>query len=280
METALAGVLPLRVTQCGTEKCASGHQFGPFVRDCYLIHYIFSGCGTYFYHGKAYPLHAGQGFLIFPDEVTTYRASEETPWHYGWIGYTGDAAAALTSETGFSREAPVFTLSEPQKARRILEELIPELSRLRMGELNASGGLLRLLALTGESLHPSGKAETPPASSVYFQKAVWYIEGNLFSPVRVSEVADFVGLCRSQLFRIFREVANCSPQEWIQRARLRRAEALMLDVRLSLREIACSSGYTELTQMDAVFKRFYGQTPGAYRKQLLERQARHLPGSN
>ena len=81
METALAGVLPLRVTQCGTEKCASGHQFGPFVRDCYLIHYIFSGCGTYFYHGKAYPLHAGQGFLIFPDEVTTYRASEETPWH-------------------------------------------------------------------------------------------------------------------------------------------------------------------------------------------------------
>jgi len=276
MEHVQSEILPVRVTQCGTEKCTPGHQFGPFVRDCHLIHYIFSGCGVYSRGGRRYPLHAGQGFLIFPDEVTTYRASDETPWHYGWIGYTGEAAAALTQETGLTKEMPVFTLKEPQKARDAIEELALEVSRLRLGELSAAGGLLRLLALTGELLHPAGIHEMPSALELYFQKAKWYIEGNLFSPVRVSDVAAFVGLCRSQLFRVFQTAAGCSPQEWIQKARIRRAEILMADSKLTLREIALSSGYSELAQMHTAFKKQRGMPPGRYRKQLITQKEREV----
>ncbi len=225
MVQALQAHTELRVTQCGTEQCRPGHQFGPFVRDCYLIHYIFSGSGTYHYDGRQYHLHEGQGFLIFPDEVTIYRASEQTPWHYGWIGYTGETAAALTQKAGLTKASPTFTLKTPKEARATLEQVILDVSKLRLGETAAVGGLLRLLALTGETRCSVDEKEPSSILRQYFQKAVWYIEGNLFSPVRVSDVANFVGLCRSQLFRVFQEAAGCSPQQWIQEARLRRAEA-------------------------------------------------------
>ena len=93
------GGLPgqLRVDALGMERCAPGHRYGPAAREYTLIHCVFSGKGEFFADGKRYALGAGQGFLICPRMLASYRADEQDPWTYGWMGYSGALAAGLTA---------------------------------------------------------------------------------------------------------------------------------------------------------------------------------------
>ena len=73
----------------GMEQCLPGHSFGPAIRPYTLIHFVMKGKGTLYKRGKEYPVHAGDAFLILPDEITTYTADMDDPWHYQWIGFDG-----------------------------------------------------------------------------------------------------------------------------------------------------------------------------------------------
>lgn len=96
--------LDFRLYQYGWEQCAPLHSFGPFVRNHYLFHYILSGHGqldTADRHGtvRHYPLNPGQGFLIFPGQITTYSAREDDPWKYVWLEFDGLRAAVRTGKS-------------------------------------------------------------------------------------------------------------------------------------------------------------------------------------
>ena len=75
----------LFLVQFGWEQCESLYSYGPHVRNNYLFHYIISGKGHLEVRQRdgsvrTYPLRAGQGFLICPNQVTTYCADEKDPW--------------------------------------------------------------------------------------------------------------------------------------------------------------------------------------------------------
>lgn len=259
-----------RLTLCnlGEQVCPAGHTYGPAVRSHYLIHYVLSGRGEYLAHGRRHEVVAGQGFLIIPGEITTYRADEQQPWHYVWIGYSGGEAAELTLKAGFSADRLVFNLPEIEETHEILRAAQEDMRTLRLGETSALGALLRLMARIAQYNPAPGGQSGETLSQAYFHKAAWFIEGSLTQGVTVSDVASFVGLCRSQLFRVFREATGMPPQEWIQRARLTHAEELLRErPGLSLVEIALSSGYSSTAQMSAAFKKYRGMTPGEARDQ-------------
>ncbi|MEG0768126.1 MAG: AraC family transcriptional regulator [Clostridia bacterium] len=266
-ETAHAA---LCVSQCGREQCMPGHQYGPAVRRCYLMHYITAGCGEYIVRGQCYALKAGQGFMIFPGDVTTYRANEETPWHYHWIGYDGRDAELLTRRVGLTRENPVFEVPQVAQMQAILDAAYEEIATLRLGDMGAVGSLLRFLARVGEVRGMRDEQVDVSSAAAYYEKAVWYIQANLARTIRVADVASFVGLCRSQLFRVFQATAHCAPQEWIQTTRLMRAEVLLLDRTLSLQEVARSVGYESTSQLCAVMRKMRDTSPSAYRKRYLK----------
>lgn len=257
----------LSVCNLGEQVCPAGHTYGPAVRNYYLIHYVLSGRGVYQAHGETREITPGQGFLILPGEITTYRADEKEPWHYIWMGYSGQEAADLTLKAGFSGDRLVFNLPEIEATRSLLLEAQEDMRALRLGEWGALGALLRLMARIAQFNPALSPRDDENFAQAYFRKASWYIEGGLTQGVTVTDVASFVGLCRSQLFRVFREAAGMSPQEWIQRARLRHAEELLRDrPGLSLFEVALSAGYSSTAQMTAAFKKYRAATPGEIRK--------------
>ena len=73
--------------ECGQERCAPGHSFGPGVRDYYILHYVLSGVGRFTVNDTAHTLHAGDIFVIRPFERIYYEADAEAPWHYVWAGF-------------------------------------------------------------------------------------------------------------------------------------------------------------------------------------------------
>ena len=70
----------LYVNNCGREVCKPGHQYGPAMRGYYLMHIVSSGCGVFDNGAGRFDVRAGQGFMIFPEDITLYTADTATPW--------------------------------------------------------------------------------------------------------------------------------------------------------------------------------------------------------
>ncbi len=250
------------VKQCGFEPCAPGHQFGPAVRDHYLIHYVASGKGTFFSDQGEFALEAGQGFIIFPGEITTYRADMENPWLYGWVGYQGHDAAALTRHIGLTREQPIFSAGPPETIFRMLTTMTEDVSTLRMGNMAALGGLYRILSLIAQ--HRLLPGQDPHRQ--YYEKARWFMEGNYDRPIRITDIAAFVGLSRSQLFRVFLEVCGHSPKESLTQLRMQKALALVEAGELRQEEMAASLGLLSGAQFARLFRNRFGESPNKWKK--------------
>ena len=83
-------LLDFRLFQGGWEQCAPLHSFGPFVRNYYLFHYVISGRGFLESTVKkgvthCYDLEAGQGFMIFPGQITPTVPIKSNPGNMsGW----------------------------------------------------------------------------------------------------------------------------------------------------------------------------------------------------
>lgn len=254
----------LYICSFGEESCHPLHDYGPAQRDHYLIHFVVSGRGVLHRDGKSWPVSAGQGFLILPGEETYYQADADAPWHYAWVGYRGAQAPMLTRMAGLDETNRIFSAREPQLVWQALQALRREASMLRLSQLSAAGGLLRFMAL----IAPEQDARTHiTPHQACCDKAIWYMEGCYDRALSIQETADFVGLSRSQLYRVMMETCGVSPKRMLLNIRMRHAQQLLLDTTLPLEAIAHRIGLQTGAQLGAAFKAMYRMTPGQFRKE-------------
>lgn len=226
----------------GEEICAPGHSFGPAVRQYTLIHYVLRGKGTFYARGGVHRVHAGQAFIILPEEITTYTADTDDPWHYRWIGFDGAMCAS------FCALAPVVTLPETLFSRIMhLSENPATAEYLMAGELF--------------SLYAYLFADNQGGSR-HVQRVQNYIRSNYMYPIRVSQIASELGLDRRYLSRLFKEETGTSIQEYLIRTRLEEAERLLFRG-CSVKEAAHLTGYEDESNFSRIFKRYMGRNPSS-----------------
>jgi LacI family transcriptional regulator len=95
--------------------------------------------------------------------------------------------------------------------------------------------------------------------------AMRFIAGHLAEPIGVGRVAAAVHASRRTLERRFREAAGRSVFAEVRRLRLERAQRMLLDTDLPIKQIARSSGLGSNMQMYQVFMRFLGTSPSNFR---------------
>lgn len=258
----------LYVTECGREMCAPLHHYGPAMRGYYLMHLAASGCGVFDNGLGTFNVHSGQGFMIFPNDISIYTADAVTPWDYVWIGFSGDAAAKLVSSAGITRENPVFDLGRyAETALSIAYNVCDDMPLLQQNSIAALGGLLRLMTYVSQSRYDSSPLRSSSAGEDSYQRALWALNANYHrSDFHIEDVASFVSLSRSQLFRIFKAKCGRSPQAVLRELRLSHAKRLLSGTSLSLTETALSSGFSSAARLGEVFREELGVTPTQYRK--------------
>ena len=256
-------LVSLSVYNVGYQKCDALHQWGPGVRDHYLIHYVISGCGHYEQNKKSYELHAGDAFLVYPNQEITYYADVDDPWEYAWVGFNGSDALSILNATDFTKEHPYIT--DTPFGEQIRHQLLC-IYEVRGNEFKQSvemtGRLYTVLALFMQ-----GATKKPPQTSYdgYVQKATSYISANYSYPITVEDVAAYVGLSRSHLFRSFEKVLQCSPKEYLTNFRIRQACALLKQTDLSITTIANSVGFENNLYFSKAFHKIKGISPKKYR---------------
>jgi AraC-like DNA-binding protein/quercetin dioxygenase-like cupin family protein len=261
--------LSLRVYNVGMEKCKSLHQWGPGVRNFYLIHHIISGKGVYQTGDKVYEIGAGSTFLIYPHIEVTYYADANEPWEYYWVGFNGNDTSVILNQTEFTQETPVINTDLEEKFTSMLLEIYNAKGNDDCSKIKMTGYLMLALSLLVKK--DSQKNSNHNASTVYIIKAMEYVEHNYTQHLSVQEIADYVGISRSQLYRLFMEQYQQSPIHIVMEYRIRQACQLLKNTKLSISSVAYSVGFEDNLYFSRVFKKVMGCSPKEYVRQIADR---------
>lgn len=256
----------LSVYNVGYQKCDPEYQWGPGVRDHYCIHHILSGSGCYCTGNVSKHLEEGDTFILYPGVELRYQADADKPWEYAWAGFMGADAASLIRNTEFSRETPYILQGRipTEKIRDGLERIYNAKGNTYEAAVAMTGEMYSLLAVF---MHYAEHEEKEKAIQLtYAEKAESYIETNYSYPITVEEIASYVGISRSHLFRSFQNYMNRSPKEYLTEYRIKQACRLLRETNLSVSAIAYSVGFENNLYFSKAFRKQKGESPSEYRK--------------
>ena len=98
------------------------------------------------------------------------------------------------------------------------------------------------------------------------RKTCDFIDANLSSTLRVSDLASNANLSRSHFARAFRRSFGESPHAYIVRMRLQCAQTMLLTSVAPLQQIALDCGLSDQSHFSRLFTRLVGEAPGAWRR--------------
>ena len=256
-------ILSLSVYNTGSQKCGPGYQWGPGVRDHYLIHYIISGSGTYTYNGVTYTLQGGDAFLVTPYQEITYRADSTDPWEYCWVGFHGSDVPSILQSTDFGEDTPyIQQVPDGGLFQELLQAIYDSRGNAFVHAVEMSGKLYAALAFLIRRARSARLQAVSDRS--YVQKGIEYITSHYAYPITIDEVADYVGISRSHLFREFRRHTDKSPKEYLTEFRIHQACFLLRESSLSITAIANSTGFDNSMYFSKVFRKEKGMSPSEY----------------
>ena len=262
----------LGLYQYGWEKCSPGHSFGPAARKHYIFHYIISGTGLLTAEesrgvSQTFSVRSGQGFMIFPGQITMYIASSDLPWEYVWLEFDGLRVKEAIDIAGISRDNPVYR----DRAKDLREEMKKEMLYIVQHSDAAPFHLIGHLYLFLDFLtRSSAQLRTPQHSKLrdfYIREALSYIEQNFQNDTSVEDIAAVCGLNRSYFGKIFKDSVGKSPQDFLLNYRMIKAAELLKLTALSVSDIGNAVGYPNALHFSRAFKNIYGVSPRNWRNQ-------------
>ena len=258
----------LAVIQCGKTVCQAGHSPGHRVYHSYSATFILRGKGTYLVGGKQYELKAGDGFIIPPGMSVNYIADRQDPWEYIYAIFRGSDAETLVWNAGLDARHLTFSFSADEEMLELLNQMHTASRENKARGYDVIGSFLLIMSRLIQK--QTQKSSEPLRPENYIAKAIAYVEDYYPYGVSVRDMAAYVGIDRTHLYRLFTENVGTSPQQYLNEYRLKKAAEMMARQQYSLGAIALSVGFYDLSHFSKAFAACYGIQPGAYREQLLK----------
>jgi two-component system response regulator YesN len=101
--------------------------------------------------------------------------------------------------------------------------------------------------------------------NLHIRKALSFMADNYNQNLKLSDVAEYVGLSPSYFSTLFREVVGISFRKHLNRIRVEESKRLLLSTQYSLADIAIAMGFPDQSYYCKVFKKIVGLTPGKFR---------------
>ena len=249
----LSGINPIDI---GCERCSPSHSHGPAERKYVLIHYVKSGKGIFTRDGVTHEVKEGQCFVIRPNDITYYKADDEDPWYYIWIGFeTGDLPRCLMSDILDAQFAVEVFLELEEN----IEKYNGEYGDGGVREAYACGKISEIMARlqvsNSENMHENSEMEIVKN----------YIDTSYETDIKIGALAAQFHFENSYFSRAFKKRFGTSPQNYLVEKRLSAAARLMRVYSFTPSAAACAVGYNDIYLFSKMFKRRYGVSPREYK---------------
>lgn len=94
-----------------------------------------------------------------------------------------------------------------------------------------------------------------------------YVESNIGGRLRAAELAAIARLSENHFGRAFKNTFGSPPHAYITERRIHHAKMLILGTDLPLSQVALEAGLSDQAHLSRLFRRFFGGTPSAWRRQ-------------
>lgn len=195
-----------------------------------------------------------------------------------------DAAVHWANRDGFQESFPTVPLSDaPMSAAGRRATCVGGTGTLDLALLRIEEDCGGVLALeVAEHLGHTGRyaadrdrrrahamaADRP--SDRALDRALRAMNDNVEDPVPLKDIAATAGLSQRQIERLFRRRLGMTPKAHYLLIRLTRAQNLLQQTDLSVREIAVSTGFRALSHFSAAYRARFGVAPGRDRVQARD----------
>ena len=262
----------LGLFQFGWERCTPAHSFGPAARNHYLFHYILSGTGTLMADDskgvtQTYSIKSMQGFMIFPNQITTYVADKQLPWEYVWLEFDGLRVKSLLDTIGLSLDTPVYHARNKSLREDMANEMLYISRHKDESPFHLIGHLYLFLDYLLRSAADEQLEHGSKLREFYIHEALTYIEHNFQNEITIEDIAGVCGLNRTYFGKIFKEALGKTPQEFLLNYRMLKAAELLKLTSLSIGDVGLAVGYANQMHFSRAFKNNYGISPREWRYQ-------------
>lgn len=262
----------MNVDECGIEQGIPGLGYNYEVLKNAVIHYVTKGYGTFKFNGKVFNLKQGDIFILLKGMQVEYVASIDDPWEYYWIGFSGSNANEYLNRTSITNSC-VANCEENSKIPQIILNMC-EISKTYNPSKSDDILLLKelyslLYALIEEFPKPFEYKDKE--LHTYIQDALNFINSNYMHSITVQEIADYVNLSRSYLYKMFIKNLGISPQRYLINLRMYKATLLLKSTKLPIGEVASSVGYSDSLLFSKTFSKHFSMSPLNYRNNQVNK---------
>ena len=162
---------------------------------------------------------------------------------------------------------PISCRMNPSQ-RQMLQSLVAMLHQASSQELTLdAAAALRLLlcSLILESVRAATRLIEPTASD-RIARVIQHLEQHFTRPLQIADITEISGYSRARLFTLFKEETGLSPNDWLQRRRVKAATTLLRTTNRKLDDIAAATGFSSAPYFCQVFRKYTGKTPGEHRQ--------------
>ncbi|MBI6091363.1 AraC family transcriptional regulator [Clostridium perfringens] len=262
----------MNVDECGIEQGIPGLGYNYEVLKNAVIHYVTKGYGTFKFNGKVYNLKQGDIFILLKGMQVEYVASIDDPWEYYWIGFSGSNANEYLNRTSITNSC-VANCKENSKIPKIILNMC-EISKTynpsRSDDILLLKELYSLLYALIEEF-PKPFEYKDKELHTYIQDALNFINSNYMHSITVQEIADYVNLSRSYLYKMFIKNLGISPQRYLINLRMYKATLLLKSTKLPIGEVASSVGYSDSLLFSKTFSKHFSMSPLNYRNNQVNK---------
>jgi len=250
------------------------------------ITYVEKGLMEWMVEGRPEQVETGSIFFTLPWQVHGSLYSKEPEnliWHVLFHlhkDYTAPQPQfSFTDDLGFSEEEARIlstTFSESKRhcfratstMRYLMRALISELQSTHELREVLANTLLRavLVELKRIAALEVSDVETYTRSEQRVQDLASRMSSNCGENWTLVKMADYCGIRRTQLCKIFQKLTGSTPIEYLLRIRIERAKMLLRSSDIKVIDIAYECGYSSSQYFANSFKHATGMTPSEYRE--------------
>jgi len=216
---------------------------------------------------KTYQVKSGQGFMLFPGQISTYVADRSIPWEYTWLEFDGLRAKEAIEIAGLSLDEPIYHARYRDIRETMLNEMLYITQHKSMAPFHLIGHLYLFIDALIRSISSAHTLKSGRLRDFYIHEALTFIEQNFQNDISVEDIADTCGLNRSYFGKIFKEALGKTTQEFLLNYRMTKATELLKLTRLSIGDISKAVGYGNPLHFSRAFKNVYGISPREWRNQ-------------
>lgn len=237
-------------------KRPQGFTFSKGAQDYHTMAIILGGSAQYRMHKEVFTVQKGD--VVFFRQGTQYSAKviSNEPWEHIVVGFHADRAPDALPNG-------VCQLSHRSRFEELFRQAYSVWSSCGFGYKIQTKAILHhiLFSLIQENIsHLFGSNNTLQA----LKTATDYVEQNYRERITVEDLAARSGYSPSHFTRVFSQVYNASPIQYVNQIRIMHAKNLLRTGQYTMSQIAQECGFSNVYYFSRCFKQITGTTPAKW----------------